>query len=88
MNGEAYMTGVAFLALFSWIPQIWRIIQTESSDDFSLWTTGILCWANGSFLWWAFKIEDTPLLIQQALTCTMLIVFTMLVLRYRSGSNE
>ena len=85
MNGETYMTMIAFLALFSWIPQIARIIKTESSDDFSLWTTGILCWANGSFLWWSFKIQDTPLFIQQAITCAMLIIFTVLVLKYRSG---
>ena len=87
MNGETYMTLVAFLGLFSWIPQIGRILETKSTDDFSLVTTAILIWANGSFLWWAFQINDTPLLIQQVITCIMLGVFTFLVLKYRSWNQ-
>jgi uncharacterized protein with PQ loop repeat len=81
---ETYMMFVAFVALTSWLPQIHRILQTKSTDDFSLITTAILVWANSSFLAWAFYNSDKPLLIQQSLTVFMLFVFTYLVLKYRT----
>lgn len=81
---ETYMIFVAVVALTSWLPQIHRILQTKSTDDFSLITTAILVWANSSFLAWAFYNSDTPLLIQQCLTVFMLFVFSYLVLKYRS----
>lgn len=81
---EIYMIVVACVALTSWLPQIYRILETKSTDDFSLITTAILVWANGSFLAWALYNSDTPLLIQQSLTVIMLFIFTYLVLKYRS----
>ena len=87
IDGETYMVLVATLGLFSWVPQIHRILQTRSTDDFSLWTTAILVWANGSFLWWSIQIDDTPLFVQQAITCVMLAIFTFLVLKFRKWNK-
>lgn len=84
MNGlEIYMSIVAVASVASWIPQMSRILATKSTNDFSLWTTGILAWVNISFLIQALVIEDTPFIIMQSITCFMLGVFTFLVLRYR-----
>jgi len=81
---ESYMVCVAILALTSWLPQIHRMIKTKSTDDFSLITTAILVWANGSFLAWAIYNGDKPLFIQQSITVVMLFVFTYLIFKYRS----
>jgi len=81
---EAYMVFVAFASLTSWLPQIHRILKTKSTDDFSLITTAILIWANGSFLAWAIYNSDKPLFVQQILTVIMLCVFTYLVIKYRT----
>ena len=83
---QNYMVFVAFASLTSWLPQLYRILQTKSTDDFSLITTGILLWANASFLMWALFNNDLPLTIQQALTVFMLVIFTVLVIKYRTGS--
>lgn len=81
---ETYMVFIAFIALTSWLPQIHRILKTKSTDDFSLITTFILVWSNGSFLAWAIHNTDKPLFIQQALNVCMLLIFTYLVIKYRS----
>ena len=81
---EAYMVFVSFASLTSWLPQLYRIQQTKSTDDFSLITTAILVWTNGSFLAWGLYNVDMPLIIQQSLTVFMLCVFTFLVLKYRT----
>tara|TARA_R110000744_G_scaffold237024_1_gene354516 strand:+ start:545 stop:820 length:276 start_codon:yes stop_codon:yes gene_type:complete len=85
ISAEQYMTFVAFGALGSWFPQIARMIKTKSTDDFSLWTTAILMWANGSFLWWAYQIDDKPFMLQQILTMIMLTIFTGIILKYKSA---
>jgi uncharacterized protein with PQ loop repeat len=82
---QNYMVFVAFASLTSWLPQLYRIVRTKSTDDFSLITTGILLWSNASFLMWALFNKDLPLSIQQALTVFMLVIFTVLVIRYRTG---
>ena len=81
---ETYMVFIAFIALTSWLPQIHRILTTKSTDDFSLITTFILVWSNASFLAWATYNTDKPLFIQQALNVCMLLIFTYLVIKYRS----
>ena len=81
---ETYMVFVAFASLTSWLPQLYKIHQTKSTDDFSLITTAILVWANGSFLAWALYNADVPLAIQQSLTVFMLFVFTYMILKYRT----
>ena len=84
INFETYMVFVAFASLASWLPQLYRINQTKSTDDFSLITTGILLWANVSFLVWGLHNFDIPLMVQQSLTVFMLFVFTYMVLKYRT----
>ena len=81
---ETYMIFVAFASLTSWLPQLYRIKQTKSTDDFSLITTGILLWSNVSFLFWGLRNSDIPLMVQQSLTVGMLFVFTYMVLKYRT----
>ena len=81
---QIYMVFVAFASLTSWLPQIYRMVQTKSTNDFSLITTAILLWANGSFLASALFNNDLPLTIQQSLTVVMLILFTFLILKYRT----
>ena len=81
---QTYMVFVAIASLTSWLPQIYRMIKTKSTNDFSLITTGILLWVNSSFLGWAIFNSDLPFMIQQSLTLFMLIVFTVLVLKYRT----
>ena len=78
------MVFVAFASLTSWLPQLYKIHQTKSTDDFSLITTAILVWANGSFLAWALYNADVPLAIQQSLTVFMLFLFTYMILKYRT----
>jgi uncharacterized protein with PQ loop repeat len=84
---EKYMILVAFGSITSWIPQITRMVQTKSTDDFSLWTTGILAWVNLSFLVQAILIDDLPFMLMQGITCFMLGLFTFLVLRYRTWND-
>tara|TARA_B100001778_G_scaffold333709_1_gene342929 strand:- start:1838 stop:2128 length:291 start_codon:yes stop_codon:yes gene_type:complete len=84
INFETYMVFVAFASLASWLPQLYRINQTKSTDDFSLITTGILLWANVSFLVWGLHNFDIPLMVQQSLTVFMLFVFTYMVLKHRT----
>jgi uncharacterized protein with PQ loop repeat len=81
---QTYMIIVAFVAITSWLPQLYRIHKTKSSDDFSLITTAILVWANSSFLAWAIYNNDTPLKIQHSFTVVMLFIFAYLVVKYRS----
>ena len=81
---QTYMIIVAFVAITSWLPQLYRIHKTKSSDDFSLITTAILVWANSSFLAWAIYNNDIPLKIQQSFTVVMLFIFAYLVVKYRS----
>ena len=81
---QTYMIIVAFVAITSWLPQLYRIHKTKSSDDFSLITTAILVWANSSLLAWAIYNNDTPLKIQHSFAVVMLFIFAYLVVKYRS----
>jgi len=81
---QMYMVFVAFASLTSWLPQIHKMLQTKSTNDFSLITTAILLLANGSFLAWGIFNSDLPLTLQQSLTVIMLVLFTFLILKYRT----
>ena len=81
------MSFIAIFSLSSWIPQIVRIIQTKDTHAFSLTTTAILIIVNGSWLAYSLKIGPPSFILQQALTCLMLLVFTVLVLKWRSPFN-
>jgi len=84
---EIYMGFVAIFSLTSWIPQIWRIIQTKDTHSFSLITTGILIFVNGSWLAYSLSMGSPAFILQQALTCLMLAVFAVLVIKWRSPFN-
>lgn len=85
---EAYMIFIGLLAQTSFLPQIYRMWKRKSSDDFSLWTSAILMVCNGSWLYYAWVISDAPLLLQQALTVLNLIIFVVLILRYRTQNGS
>ena len=87
LSWETYMAGIAFLSLTSWLPQIGRILETKDTHSFSLITTAILIIVNGSWLAYSFTLGSWPFILQQALTCLMLVVFTVLVVKYRSPHN-
>lgn len=84
---ETYMAIVALFSLSSWVPQIARILETRDTHSFSLTTTGILVFVNGSWLAYSFSLGSWAFILQQALTCVMLILFAFLVLKYRSPHN-
>lgn len=84
---ETYMILIGLLAQTSFLPQIYRMWKRKSSDDFSLWTSAILMVCNGSWLYYALVISDTPLILQQALTVINLVVFVGLILRYRTPEH-
>ncbi len=85
MNVEAFMTGVAFFSLTSWIPQIKKMLELKSTKEFSLVTTAILLFCNTSWFAYAIHMDSPSLLIQQGLTMVMLLVFAYLVVKYRNG---
>ena len=85
MNVEAFMIGISFFSLTSWIPQIKKILAMKSTKEFSLVTTAILLICNTSWFFYAFHIHSPSLILQQGLTMVMLIVFAYLVVRYRNG---
>ena len=87
LSWENYMAAIAVFSLSSWLPQIARILQTKDTHSFSLTTTAILIIVNGSWLAYSFTLGSWAFILQQALTCLMLVVFTVLVVKYRSPHN-
>ena len=85
---ELYMSFVAIFSLSSWIPQIIRILQTKDTHSFSLVTTGILIFVNGSWLAYSLNMGSPAFILQQALTCLMLAVFAVLVVKWRTPFND
>ena len=87
LSWENYMALIAIFSLSSWLPQIARIMQTKDTHSFSLVTTAILIIVNGSWLAYSFTLGSWPFILQQVLTCLMLFIFAILVVRYRSPHN-
>ena len=82
------MAIIAIFSLTSWVPQILRILETRDTHSFSLTTTGILVIVNGSWLGYSFHLGSWPFIFQQVLTCLMLVIFGLLVVKYRAGGGE
>jgi uncharacterized protein with PQ loop repeat len=81
---ESLMAFVALLSLSSWIPQIGRMIERKTTDDFSLWTTVILLFCNSAWWLYALYINSISFLIQQSITLIMLLWFGALIIKYRT----
>ena len=81
---ESIMAFIAIFSLSSWIPQIARMIERKKTDDFSLWTTIILLFCNGSWWLYAIYISSISFFIQQTLTLTMLLIFGATIIKYRT----
>ncbi len=88
LSWENYMAAIAIFSLSSWLPQIARIMQTKDTHSFSLTTTAILIIVNASWLAYSFTLGSWPFIFQQVLTCIMLFIFAILVIKYRSPHNE
>ncbi len=83
LSWESYMALVAIFSLSSWVPQIWRILQTKDTHSFSLSTTVILVIVNVSWLAYSFQLGSWAFILQQLITCGMLAIFGILVVKYR-----
>jgi uncharacterized protein with PQ loop repeat len=81
---ESIMSFIAIFSLSSWIPQIARMLERKQTDDFSLWTTIILIFCNGSWWFYAIYIESISFFIQQTLTLIMLLCFGSIIIKYRT----
>ena len=81
---ESIMSFIAVFSLSSWLPQIARMVERKKTDDFSLWTTLILLFCNGSWWFYAIYISSISFFIQQTLTLTMLLIFGGIIIKYRT----
>ena len=82
------MAIIAIFSLTSWVPQILRILETKDTHSFSLTTTAILVVVNSSWLGYSFHLGSWAFILQQVLTCFMLLIFGLLVVKYRAGGGE
>jgi len=81
---ESVMSFIALISIYSWIPQIARMLERKQTDDFSLWTTLILLLCNSAWWLYAVYIHSISFFIQQSVTLIMLLLFGFIILKYRT----
>lgn len=74
------------ITMVSYIPQIIKLIRTKSSDDLSLgsWTLWVL--EGFAYLGYAIIQGEFWLLLEETVSCILLLTTLVLTLRYKSSA--
>lgn len=73
------------LTVSSFVPQVWRSIQTKSLNDLSIWTLIIFVCSSSSWLIYGLIIIDFPIIITN--TVVFSLQMTLLVLKIKHGPS-
>jgi MtN3 and saliva related transmembrane protein len=73
----------AFLTSFSMIPQIIRLVKLKESKDVSLAMTMALCLGVLLWLLYGIAINNTPVIVANAVSFCVTATTVILVIRYR-----
>lgn len=74
------------LTISSFVPQVWRSIQTKSLNDLSIWTLIIFVCSSGSWLIYGIIIFDLPIIITNAIVNGLQM--TLLILKIKHNPSE
>lgn len=85
MQWELIGSGAAILTMFGFVPQIAKILKTQSVADVSL--VMLLQFCLGMFLWllYGLHIQDSILIVANAVSFLSLIIAIGLFFKYRKN---
>jgi MtN3 and saliva related transmembrane protein len=85
MQWELIGSGAAILTMFGFVPQIVKILKTQSVADVSL--VMLLQFCLGMFLWllYGLHIQDNILIVANAVSFLSLIIAIGLFFKYRKN---